>query len=251
MGVVDTATNIDICNRALDLIGSEPIVIDTASTNRTYCERAFAPSYKEILAAHFWNFASKITYAIQTTSPLFGFDNAFTKPSDCIRVWVVDDDPDVLFKSRGSTIVTDAGDSPADWATETDYIAGQYVSNDDISYICILAHTSGDEDDEPGTGAETATYWTSAGGDYKVLPVEYVYNQSDLSAWPEYAIQCEVYNLAIKIAPAIKQSPEVSKDLQALLYDPRFGHLSQARSFDAQESGPDQFTTNTLLKSRL
>jgi hypothetical protein len=33
------------------------------------------------------------------------------------------------------------------------------VVNNAIYYQCILAHTSGDTDDEPGVGATTATYW--------------------------------------------------------------------------------------------
>lgn len=47
------------------------------------------------------------------------------------------------------------------WATATVYTTDQYVSNDDVWYKCLLAHTSGALDDEPGTGAVEATYWTT------------------------------------------------------------------------------------------
>jgi collagen type VII alpha len=45
------------------------------------------------------------------------------------------------------------------WETATAYVANDVVENDGSSWICILGHTSGDEDDEPGVGAETDTYW--------------------------------------------------------------------------------------------
>ena len=47
------------------------------------------------------------------------------------------------------------------WATATVYTTDQYVSNDDVWYKCLVAHTSGALDDEPGTGALEATYWTT------------------------------------------------------------------------------------------
>ena len=251
MGLVDTATNISICNEALGLLAATPIVLNTASTNRTYCETFFARAYKEILAGHFWNFATKRAYAVQTTDPLFGYDNAFTTPSDCIRAWVIDDDREAEWKKVGTTIQTDRGDDPPAWADETAYIVGQYVTNDDITYVCIVAHTAGDDDEEPGTGANEATYWTSQSGDYKILKTEYVYDQSDLSAWPDYVIQCVVYNLAIKLAPPIKQNEEAAVNFQKMLLDPKIGHLSLAKSSDAQESGGTQFMSDTFINARI
>ncbi len=54
------------------------------------------------------------------------------------------------------------------WQTTTDYAANDVVENDGASYVCILGHTSGDTDDEPGAGATEATYWdllAAAGAD--------------------------------------------------------------------------------------
>ena len=45
------------------------------------------------------------------------------------------------------------------WTTSTDYLVNQLVSNDDDVYVCTVAHTAGDADDEPGTGAVWADYW--------------------------------------------------------------------------------------------
>lgn len=44
------------------------------------------------------------------------------------------------------------------WALSTDFAPRDVVSNNGSSYICIQAHTSSITD-EPGVGANTATYW--------------------------------------------------------------------------------------------
>lgn len=45
-----------------------------------------------------------------------------------------------------------------EWALSTDFALRDAVSNNGSSYICIQAHTSS-ATDEPGVGANTATYW--------------------------------------------------------------------------------------------
>lgn len=54
------------------------------------------------------------------------------------------------------------------WQTATAYVENDAVENNGSSYICISDHTSGSDDDEPGVGANTDTYWdlvASAGED--------------------------------------------------------------------------------------
>lgn len=45
------------------------------------------------------------------------------------------------------------------WALTTEYAADDAVENDGSSYICILGHTSG-ADNEPGVGVNWETYWS-------------------------------------------------------------------------------------------
>ncbi len=45
------------------------------------------------------------------------------------------------------------------WATSTAYAVANVVRNNGSSYVCVQAHTSGSDDDEPGSGANMATYW--------------------------------------------------------------------------------------------
>ncbi|HSX52828.1 MAG TPA: hypothetical protein VLF90_00440, partial [Patescibacteria group bacterium] len=45
------------------------------------------------------------------------------------------------------------------WTTATPYNLADQVTDNGSSYSCILAHTSGSTDDEPGVGATWHTYW--------------------------------------------------------------------------------------------
>ena len=45
------------------------------------------------------------------------------------------------------------------WATATGYVSGNQRKNDGQLFECVTNHTSGDTDDEPGTGATWRQYW--------------------------------------------------------------------------------------------
>ncbi len=47
------------------------------------------------------------------------------------------------------------------WMTATVYTVGQVVTDNGVFYQCILGHTSGTDDDEPGVGAEWMDFWES------------------------------------------------------------------------------------------
>jgi len=252
MAEIDTTANVAICNQALALLGAASIEVNGTSQNHTYCSTFFADARDEILASHRWNFAKKRANAIQTTDPLWGWDNAFTKPSDCINVLQISQTPDAKFEVEGNSILTDEGETPDDWATATAYLAGEMISNNDVTYLCATAHTSGDADDEPGVGADTATYWTSQSGDYEYLEVEYIYQHTTYSSWPVYAKQCFIINLARMLAAPIKQNENAAMNLQSMLYGgPRItGYLDLARSFDAKEGGIMTMKTETWISKR-
>ncbi len=165
---------------------------------------------------------------------------------------MIEQEPIAKFEVEGGLILTDKGSTPVAWATATAYIIGQPVSNNDVTYICKAAHTSGDTDDEPGVGATEGTYWTSQTGDYQVLEIEYVYQATGVDSYPAYLYQCCVYNLAIKLSPAIKQNEEAALNLQSLLYGSRkvTGYMDIARSIDAQEQGGVVMKTSTWINSR-
>jgi len=250
--MTDSAANIGLANQSLGLLGAAAITVgSTTEQNYVYCALFFDDARDEILSSHKWNFAKKRAYAIQTTDPLFGYDNAFTKPSDCLKVCQIEEAADAKFEVEGGLILTDEGSAPTEYDDDSvDYLAGQYISSDDsgsdLTYLVDTAFTSSDET------TDIASYCTSQGDDLEILKLEYIYQVTDVSTYPVSVYQCVVINLARMLSSPIKQSEKASMNLQAMLYGSRYivGYLNLARSFDAQEGGAVKFTTNTWIKSR-
>lgn len=204
-----------------------------------------------MIAGHPWNFAQKAGLAIQTTDRLFGYENRFTVPSDCLRVLTVAQDPAAIWRREGDLIVTDEGETPPDYdEDEVDYLAGQFISSDDsgsdLTYLVDTAFTSSSET------SDLSTYCTSQSGDYQYLEVEYIKQITVISSLPIFLRWCVVLNLAMRLSSPIKQNETAALNLQAMLYgSPKVnGYLSQARSQDAQESGRVVFKTRTFLDAR-
>jgi len=82
------ASKIEICNRALQLLGANSIASLTAnSTEARECSRAFDIVRDAELREHPWSFARKrVSLAASSTTPAFEYANAFPVPSDFIRL---------------------------------------------------------------------------------------------------------------------------------------------------------------------
>lgn len=229
------------------MLGAKPIVIDTDSTNRTLCERFFEDSRDEVLVYHPWNYATKVGNAIETTVPLFGYNHAFIMPSDCLRVMKINDEADAKWRRQGNLILTNDGNTPATYSDDSvAYLAGEYITVDDVTYLVDTAFTSSDET------TDLAAYCTTQSGDYEYLSLEYIYQETDLSSYPPFLKKCIIFNLAIYLAPPIKQSEKTALDFQAMLYGSKkaVGFIQTACSLDAQEAGGTLITTNTFLDAR-
>jgi hypothetical protein len=253
MSMTDSAQNIAICNQSLGLLGAAEIAVgQTTEQNHIYCTTFFDDARDEILTAHKWNFAKKRAFAIQTTDPLFGYDNAFTPPSDYLKIWQIEEEPDAEFEVENALILTNEGATPSDWEASKDYLAGEYIQSDDsgstLTYLVDTAFTSTASSET----ADLAAHCTSQGGDLDVLEVEYVYQNATFSTWPVYAQQCLVINLARMLSSPIKQKEETSLNLQAMLYGSKkvTGYLDIARSIDAKEGGVIRMKTQTWISLR-
>lgn len=105
------ASKVEIANRALQILGAKRIVSLTEdSRNARAISAAYEPVKKAELRKHTWCFATKrAQLAADATGPLFTRDNAFTLPTDCLRV--LPPDPEVNFNDldwiiEGRKIVT-------------------------------------------------------------------------------------------------------------------------------------------------
>lgn len=162
MSMTDNAANVAVCNQSLNMLGAENITVGgTTDQNHIYCTSVFDDARDEILAAGRWNFAKKRAFALEATKPLFGYDNAFTKPTDSVKIWGIDEVQDALFEVEGDLILTNHGDRPKAWLTATIYIAddyvkvtpdtwatgvavidGQYLLSGDLIYEVLVSHTT-------------------------------------------------------------------------------------------------------------
>lgn len=82
------ASEVSICNQALQLLGAERIVSLTEdSVNARECNACYAEMRDLELEKHRWRFAiTRTTLAAHATDPEFDYDYAFPLPSDCLRV---------------------------------------------------------------------------------------------------------------------------------------------------------------------
>jgi len=103
-------SDVQIVNMALTGIGSARILsLDDDQETARKCKAVYALIRDEVLSTYPWKFASKRqALAELATAPVFGYENAFQIPSDCLRVVETNLDANGYKWSReGDTIVTD------------------------------------------------------------------------------------------------------------------------------------------------
>jgi hypothetical protein len=105
------ATEVEICNRGLQILGAKRIVSLTEdSRNGRACNAAYEVLRDAEYRKHPWNFATKrAQLAADSTAPLFNRLRAFSLPSDYIRL--LSDDPEYNLNSvdwqiEGKKIIT-------------------------------------------------------------------------------------------------------------------------------------------------
>ena len=157
MSMTETTANIAVCNQSLGMLGAEEIVLSGSSQNHIYCTTFFDDARDEILSAHRWNFAKKRAYALETTTPIFGWDNAFTKPTDAIKVWGIEEAPDALWETEAGIILTNEGSAALSWELDKKFIEGQYITSDtsgaDLTYLVDTTFTGAVEATDLSTNA--------------------------------------------------------------------------------------------------
>lgn len=82
------STDVEICSRALILIGDQPIAsLTEQSVRASVCKNLYPIARREMLRRHTWNCAIKrVILAPLAGSPAFGWSNWFAKPGDFLRL---------------------------------------------------------------------------------------------------------------------------------------------------------------------
>ncbi len=106
-------SDVEICNRALDLLGAERInALDETSVAARLCARNYGPARDAVLRDYPWNDAmARAVLAADAIAPPFGFARAFPLPTDCLRVVSVEEELRAggRWRVEGRAILTDLG----------------------------------------------------------------------------------------------------------------------------------------------
>ena len=92
-------SKVDICNNALRRLGQNTIVsLSEDSPQARLCNQIYDSVRDSLLAEHPWNFAmERASLAQLSSTPDFGFDYEYQLPSDCLRVWATDIEPEQVW----------------------------------------------------------------------------------------------------------------------------------------------------------
>ena len=113
------ASSAGICNLALDLLRQkeEVVNLDTPeSTLEGLAARWYDVTRRAVLGAYYWNFARKRkALSLNTTSPDFGFSNAYNLPNDFLALVFIGETRDYMYETdytiEGGQILIDNSDS--------------------------------------------------------------------------------------------------------------------------------------------
>ena len=143
-----------IHNLALGRIGEFGVEDTTASRalkQNKLCIRYFDQARKLTLRAHPWNEAKdRVIIAQDSDDAVFGYDRAYTPATDSLRTWRVNDElgSDTRNKASGvfnwevekGKILSNAGEAPQTWATDTKYVDGEFVSEKASAWVTGTAY---------------------------------------------------------------------------------------------------------------
>ena len=105
------ASEVDICNSALNMIGASNIIALTEDSRAgRVCNQRYEFVRDAVFRAHPWNCLIKRTsLAADTESPAFEYTSQHSLPSDpyCLRV-LRPEDPDVTYRIEGRKLLSDA-----------------------------------------------------------------------------------------------------------------------------------------------
>lgn len=99
-------SRVEICNRALDKLGSAPITsLDDNVKSARACARMFDSVRDAELRDHQWNFAiARASLPELDEAPVYGFSKQYQLPGDCLKV--VEIDPFGDWKIEGRRVLT-------------------------------------------------------------------------------------------------------------------------------------------------
>lgn len=106
-------SDVEICNRALDLLGAQTInALSENNVPARLCARNYGPARDSVLRDYPWNEATaRAALAADVTPPAWGFLHSYTLPADCLRVITIDGELrlSAAWRIEGQKLLTDLG----------------------------------------------------------------------------------------------------------------------------------------------
>ena len=136
------ATQVSICNLALQLVGARQITaIDEGSEQARACEILYEPTRQELLRTHLWRFGrARDSITADGTDPEWGYDKRFAVPADCLQVWAIDTGG---YSTRGVRWTVEGGYIFANTAGPLKILYSKDVTDEaefDVLFVQLFAH---------------------------------------------------------------------------------------------------------------
>jgi len=103
------AEQVDICNLALRRLGQESIesILDDSKA-AILLNILWDLCLDDALRDHLWNFARRREQVeAEVDAPAWGYSYEYMLPGDCLRVVNLDDDPEIVYRVEGTSLLTD------------------------------------------------------------------------------------------------------------------------------------------------
>jgi len=134
------ASKVSICNRALALLGADPITSLTDDTTESnVCRAVYADASDAVLRSHPWSCAiQRATLAQLTAAPVWGYSKAYSLPNDPYCLAVLDLKESSQYRIEGRTLVCNTGTATIKYVARiTD--PGQFDPSLVFSLACRIA----------------------------------------------------------------------------------------------------------------
>lgn len=237
-----------IFNMALGQVGDYEIT-DGQTSEKQYviCDRFYENAKKRTIKAHPWNETTKRKIVVQEEfGPIYEFLYKYTLPTDSLKVLSISPEgiDTILWEVESGFIKTNCIYTPQTWSDDSIlYSIGEYVTLSDITYLCNVNNTSA----TANSPATDTTTWTTAGGDFGIIFLRYIWNNTDPSTYSEDLKNAIATQLGILISPHLENDTATKNNL---IQEFEQVTMPKARSVDAQEGKPRKYFHSKWIRSR-
>jgi hypothetical protein len=236
-------TNIEtVYAEAVDLIGEIALTEDSNHDTKPYstCVRHYDNAKNEMIRGYNWNEATEFALLLEDgTKPTHTWSFRFPLPTNSLRP-LFTTRPTQDWRVFGGFVHTNYRIDPDSYTVGDDYLAGQFLQNENITYLINSNFTA------TSWGVDI-TYCTTQNADYGYIELEYVKSLDDPTDWSVDLRHAIVLNLAAKIVVPItadrKARTELLEELHQLI-------IPHSIAIDAMQGKPKQFFYSEFIRSR-